>query len=225
MSLWIKFHMKLNFEMHKGIRFKLRPINKHKIKSIFIIISCVTWYIYAMQDIHTNKDKDTVCPKLSIGRIGERAVARFLTRRGYDIVAKNMALYKGIKQGEIDILATKNGILYIVEVKANRTGWDRGDLFSGKKIATLKAMLAELYILKNGLDKGSNSESFHMKQAKAFGPLSDKVLCAIRSAKRMQIVLVEMRFTIGKGATMHLKSPYMKGFRCSIDFIPISSTF
>lgn len=55
------------------------------------------------------------------GPRGERAVARFLRRRGYRILARNFR----VRGGEVDILASKDGVVVAVEVKT-RTGKDPG---------------------------------------------------------------------------------------------------
>ncbi len=49
------------------------------------------------------------------GREGEDAAARFLLRKGYEILARNARAGRG----EIDIVARKNGLLVFVEVKAH----------------------------------------------------------------------------------------------------------
>lgn len=50
---------------------------------------------------------------MSIGTIGERLAARYLREQGFDIREENM----GGKQGEIDLVAYKDGVLHFVEVK------------------------------------------------------------------------------------------------------------
>lgn len=51
--------------------------------------------------------------KKDIGTYGERVAAHFLTLKGHRVLAKNLRL----KQGEIDILTYKNGVIHIIEVK------------------------------------------------------------------------------------------------------------
>ena len=54
---------------------------------------------------------------LSLGRLGENASASFLRTNGYKILDRNVKF--GI--GEIDIIATKGSILYILEVKTRKS--------------------------------------------------------------------------------------------------------
>ena len=53
------------------------------------------------------------------GSAGERAAERFLVRRGWTIVARN---WRG-GGGEIDIAATRRGVLAICEVKTRGDAW------------------------------------------------------------------------------------------------------
>lgn len=48
-----------------------------------------------------------------IGKIGEDIATRFLVKRGFSIIERNYTK----KYGEIDIVATKEGILHFLEVK------------------------------------------------------------------------------------------------------------
>lgn len=54
--------------------------------------------------------------KAALGRRGERLAVRHLRRQGYRILVHN---YRD-PQGEIDIIASKGGLLAFVEVKARR---------------------------------------------------------------------------------------------------------
>ena len=49
-----------------------------------------------------------------LGELGERVAALFLKDRGFEVVERNYTK----KIGEIDIVATKGGILHFVEVKS-----------------------------------------------------------------------------------------------------------
>ena len=51
--------------------------------------------------------------KDDLGRRGEELAARYLTTRGYRIVARNWRC----QQGEIDIVAERGGVFAVVEVK------------------------------------------------------------------------------------------------------------
>ena len=54
--------------------------------------------------------------KTEIGRLGEEAVCKYLTDRGYSIVERN---YR-IKGGEIDIIAENGDYIAFVEVKSRK---------------------------------------------------------------------------------------------------------
>ena len=56
--------------------------------------------------------------KRRAGRLGEEAAARYLKKKGYRILARNV-LYKG---GELDIVARNGKALVFVEVKARAEG-------------------------------------------------------------------------------------------------------
>ncbi|MGY9073172.1 MAG: YraN family protein [Acidimicrobiales bacterium] len=49
----------------------------------------------------------------AIGRSGERRVARWYNDRGYEILARNWR----VREGELDIVATRDHVLVICEVK------------------------------------------------------------------------------------------------------------
>lgn len=53
-----------------------------------------------------------------LGARGERAAARYLRRSGYRILARN---YK-VRGGEADLVAEKDGLLVVVEVKTRSSG-------------------------------------------------------------------------------------------------------
>ncbi|MBR6045584.1 MAG: YraN family protein [Ruminococcus sp.] len=56
--------------------------------------------------------------KREIGNAGESAVCAFLTGRGYEIAERNYT----VRGGEIDIIASKNGVLVFCEVKLRKEG-------------------------------------------------------------------------------------------------------
>jgi putative endonuclease len=66
-----------------------------------------------MEDKHFNKVK---------GDGGEDLAAGFLTRNGFTVLARNFLC----GCGEIDIVASKGGILHFVEVKARKDGFVLG---------------------------------------------------------------------------------------------------
>lgn len=65
--------------------------------------------------------------RLELGRRWEKVAARELVRLGYKIVACNA---RGVF-GEIDIIAQKGGVLYVVEVRSRRFGCGIGNAGSG----------------------------------------------------------------------------------------------
>lgn len=60
--------------------------------------------------------------KDELGRAGEERAARHLRDRGYEVLARNWRC----RLGELDIVASRDGIVCIVEVKT-RTGCGFGD--------------------------------------------------------------------------------------------------
>lgn len=55
--------------------------------------------------------------KDALGRYGEELAARFLTRNGWEVVDRNWRC----SSGELDIVARRNGVLAICEVKTRRS--------------------------------------------------------------------------------------------------------
>ncbi|ATX80372.1 putative endonuclease [Mariprofundus aestuarium] len=53
----------------------------------------------------------------SQGRSGEEIAARYLSRRGFNIIARNIRLGRG----ELDIITSSDELLLFVEVKAHKT--------------------------------------------------------------------------------------------------------
>lgn len=53
-------------------------------------------------------------PSKKVGKAGENITAKYLVKKGYEIVKQNYSC----KYGEIDIIAKKNDILAIIEVKS-----------------------------------------------------------------------------------------------------------
>jgi putative endonuclease len=78
----------------------------------------------------------------SIGKRGEECAARYLSRNGFMVVARNIHT----RWGEIDILAMRNGRLHVVEVKT-RTSSAYGDpatALTRQKFRKLKKAMLEL---------------------------------------------------------------------------------
>jgi putative endonuclease len=83
----------------------------------------------------------------SIGKDGEDLAAQFLKDRGYEIVDRNWRS----RFGEIDIVATKNNILYLVEVKtrsSNQYGFPH-EAINAKKLQRMQ-LTAQLYAKSTG---------------------------------------------------------------------------
>ena len=53
----------------------------------------------------------------AIGQRGEEAAANYLSRRGFQIIARNIRLARG----ELDIIASSESLLLFVEVKSHKT--------------------------------------------------------------------------------------------------------
>lgn len=84
-----------------------------------------------------------------LGKLGEELAVDFLQQKGYEILETNWVFDKA----EVDIIAQKNEILAIIEVKT-RSSTDFGlpqDFVKPKKIQLLVKAVNE-YILQNDLD-------------------------------------------------------------------------
>ena len=84
-----------------------------------------------------------------LGKFGEELAVDFLEKNGYEILETNWVFDKA----EIDIIAQKNGILAVVEVKT-RSSIDFGlpqDFVKPKKIQLLVKAVNE-YVIQNDLD-------------------------------------------------------------------------
>jgi len=58
-----------------------------------------------------------------IGKLGEDIAVKFLKKKGYKILDRNFQKdIKGLKFGEIDIIAKKDGAIIFVEVKSLKQG-------------------------------------------------------------------------------------------------------
>ena len=84
-----------------------------------------------------------------LGKLGEELAVEYLQKNGYDILETNYVFQKA----EIDIIAQKENILAIVEVKT-RSSLDFGlpqDFVKPKKIQLLVKAVNE-YVISNNLD-------------------------------------------------------------------------
>lgn len=91
---------------------------------------------------------------LEIGKLGEDIACRFLEERGFRIIERNY--WK--KWGEIDIIASKRGIVRLIEVKSvarvtlnkgkipNNKGFQPEDAVDSRKIKRLKRVI-QSYLL------------------------------------------------------------------------------
>lgn len=84
-----------------------------------------------------------------LGKLGEELAVDFLTEKGYEILETNWVFQKA----EIDIIALKNDVLAVVEVKT-RSNVDFGlpqEFVKSKKINLLVKAINE-YVISNDLD-------------------------------------------------------------------------
>lgn len=84
-----------------------------------------------------------------LGKLGEELAVEFLVKKGYSIVETNWTFQKA----EIDIIAKKENVLAVVEVKT-RSSIDFGlpqDFVSPKKIQLLVKAINE-YVIANDLE-------------------------------------------------------------------------
>ena len=85
---------------------------------------------------------------LSLGKLGERYSASYLRKHGYKIVQSNIR----INFGEIDIIAIKNSVIYIYEVKT-RTNTVFGQPYEAVTPTKAKrlVLMGEKFALQNNL--------------------------------------------------------------------------
>ena len=79
----------------------------------------------------------------NVGEIGEQLAADMLTNCGYRIIARNYA----VRDGEIDIIAIKDGVMHFVEVKTRSTdefGYPADSVTENKQRRIKKAASAYL---------------------------------------------------------------------------------
>ncbi len=80
---------------------------------------------------------------------GEKIAVKYLTEKGYQVLRKN---YRYLK-AEVDIIAQKNNVLAIVEVRSRSTDFIEhiADTVTQKKIKLLVSA-ADQYVVENDLD-------------------------------------------------------------------------
>lgn len=79
--------------------------------------------------------------KKSIGKVGEGLAEGYLLQKGFKILARNVVSWGG----ELDIVAEKDGIIQIVEVKTSKSFINPLEHVNYKKLLTLKRA-AEHYV-------------------------------------------------------------------------------
>ncbi len=90
---------------------------------------------------------------ISLGQQGEQVACYFLQKRGYRILERNYTNKKGMRQGEIDIIALYKGKIVFVEVKTRKQK-------EGEEI------LPEMNINRDKLHKLSKIATFYLRQTK-----------------------------------------------------------
>jgi putative endonuclease len=86
--------------------------------------------------VHSFESLMTTDARQHLGRLGERLAAEHLERLGYTIVARNHRT----RHGEIDLIATRDGALVFVEVKARRGRGQPWDALHDAKRAQVRRM-------------------------------------------------------------------------------------
>ncbi len=162
---------------------------------------------------------------MKTGKTGESIVKRFLMKHRYDVLGTNIRVYQGKQIGEIDILAFKTDILYIVEVKTmansgHESGsddnvWQMTDIFSHKKHSKLRQIRKLMQAMRTGIgDSPDDSDElacvrFMMDPENGMDIELDRgVLFGIRNIK---IALAQVTL--------------ISDNTCSIEFHPINSGY
>ncbi len=90
---------------------------------------------------------------MNTGKSGEILVKMFLMKHGYNILATNLRVYQGKQIGEIDILALKINVLYIVEVKSSNykssCRWGRDEILTHRKYRRLARIRSLILAIKS----------------------------------------------------------------------------
>ncbi len=88
---------------------------------------------------------------LDIGKEGEELAARYLEEKQYKILERNWRY----RHREIDIIASRDDLIIIVEVKVRKSiGRERIEEHINQKKQRYLVSAANAFILKKGLDKG-----------------------------------------------------------------------
>jgi len=92
--------------------------------------------------------------KSNLGRLGEKAAAKYLKKKGYKIIAFNFQNVKGRRVGEIDIIAQEKNQIVFVEVKTRELeGYEETlpeESITRSKLYKLQK-IAQVYINENNL--------------------------------------------------------------------------
>lgn len=131
----------------------------HK-RVMFIKISHVTWFYAAMDKAKNTgkfiKNTDYRAKnKVKKGILAENIACRHLNQAGFSILWRNIRLYSaGSKQiGEIDILAERDGFMYVFEVRSmfgKSPALGLGDLYKDLKHFRIRRSVAYLLNLNSG---------------------------------------------------------------------------
>ena len=87
--------------------------------------------------------------KIQLGKFGEKIAEKYLKNKGYGIIAKNF--YS--REGEIDLICQKNGIVFFIEVKTRTNqnfGWPE-EAVTDQKLEKIAAA-AEKYLTENKIN-------------------------------------------------------------------------
>ena len=86
-----------------------------------------------------------------LGRLGEEAAVKWLSKEGYKVLARNVNL---LPVGELDIVAERGGTIHFFEVRTARRGSPVSPLESlgHQKLRKLRRAV-ELYLKKEGLTR------------------------------------------------------------------------
>ena len=114
-------------------------------KKINLATSLNSW----LSEIKLNKPGNMPNKKIQLGKFGEKIAEKYLKSKGYKIIAKNF--YS--REGEIDLICQKNGIVFFVEVKTRTNqnfGWPE-EAVTDQKLEKIAAA-GEKYLTENKVD-------------------------------------------------------------------------